>query len=132
MNNSELPVFSSRPDHDDDEKSEISSNEDKNLLSIVRFSSLVDSRRISKDYYSLLQQNQENHTTPSTPTKVLTPTRYYVCTHKPRKLRYFEKKTNSDRLTATSKTQLARLNTYIYVVIGGTSYKTCEGATCED
>ena len=113
MNNSELPVFSSRPDHDDDEKSEISSNEDKNLLSIVRFSSLVDSRRISKDYYSLLQQNQENHTTPSTPTKVLTPTRYYVCTHKPRKLRYFGKKTNSDRLTATSKTQLARLNTYM-------------------
>ena len=111
MNNSELPVFSSRPDHDDDEKSEISSNEDKNLLSIVRFSSLVDSRRISKDYYSLLQQNQENHTTPSTPTKVLTPTRYVLRVHI--NLASCGTLGRKQTVTATSKTQLARLNTYM-------------------
>ena len=46
---------------DDDLKSEISSNEDKNILSSVRFSRLVDSRRISKDYYALLQKEQEKY-----------------------------------------------------------------------
>ena len=59
---SELPRFeNTRPDDDEDLKSEISSNEDKNILSSVRFSRLVDSRRISKDYYALLQKEQEKY-----------------------------------------------------------------------
>ena len=57
-----MPRFeNTRPDDDEDLKSEISSNEDKNILSSVRFSRLVDSRRISKDYYALLQKEQEKY-----------------------------------------------------------------------
>ena len=54
----DLPRFFDKKEHVTDEDSEISSNEDRNLLSSVRFSRLVDSRRISKDYYALLQQSQ--------------------------------------------------------------------------
>ena len=57
-NNLDLPRFFDKKEHVTDEDSEISSNEDRNLLSSVRFSRLVDSRRISKDYYALLQQSQ--------------------------------------------------------------------------
>ena len=57
----EWPQFDhpvSQQDSDD-----ISSNEGKNILSSVRFSRSVDSRRISKDYYSQLlqQQHQESN-----------------------------------------------------------------------
>ena len=45
-----------------DESDEISSNEGKNILSSVRFSRLVDSRRISKDYYSQLLQQESSNT----------------------------------------------------------------------
>lgn len=44
---------------------DISAEEEKNMLSSVRFSRMVDSRRISKDYYSQLQQQD-----------TLTPNRY--------------------------------------------------------
>jgi hypothetical protein len=57
-----LPVFGdkvTRGHKRDSESDDISSTEDKNILSSVRFSRLVDSRRISKDYYSKLQQQQQ-------------------------------------------------------------------------
>ena len=44
--------------HDNQDSDDISSNEGKNILSSVRFSRLVDSRRISKDYYSQLLQQE--------------------------------------------------------------------------
>lgn len=39
-----------------EDNQDISAEEEKNMLSSVRFSRMVDSRRISKDYYSQLQQ----------------------------------------------------------------------------
>ena len=62
MEDFKLPVFGDGPrGHrrpDSSGSSDISSNEDRNILNSVRFSHLVDSRRISKDYYSRLQQQE--------------------------------------------------------------------------
>lgn len=55
-NSNGLPIFHSTPVF---ESEEISPLEDKNNLAGVRFASLVDSRRISKDYYSQLLMQQE-------------------------------------------------------------------------
>ena len=68
LNELQLPVFGDGPAghrRPDDSESDISSNEDRNILNSVRFSRLVDSRRISKDYYSRLQQQEAS----SSPTR---------------------------------------------------------------
>ena len=59
MSNVSLPMFL-HPTASDGGREDISPLEDKHNLAAVRFASLVDSRRISKDYYSQLLWQQEN------------------------------------------------------------------------
>lgn len=54
-----LPQFYDPRSKKDSDSDEISSNEDRNILSGVRFSHMVDSRRISKDYYSKLMMEEQ-------------------------------------------------------------------------